>query len=112
MLFDLNPRSDFDIAEDVRGPKTTTTVSATATASVVLPANNGRRAVYSIYNAGATSVFVREGATVTPTLYEFIIPPGFLWKEDFGNTPRYLGAVSAVTASGTTSLQVSEAVII
>ncbi len=111
MLFNLNPSNTINVAEDVRGPKVTTTANATATASVVLAANNSR-GVYSIYNAGATSVFVREGAVVTPALYDFIIPPGFYWKEDFGASPRYLGVISAVTASGTTSLQVSEASII
>lgn len=111
MLFNLNPSNVVNVAEDIRGPKTTTTVSATATVSVALPANNSR-GVYSIYNAGTTSVFIREGATVTSALYDFVIPPGFYWKEDFASSPRYLGAISAITASGTTSLQVSEAVII
>lgn len=111
MLFDLNSKSSVNIAEDIRGPKTATTVSATSTAAVVLPANSSR-AVYSIYNAGATPVFIRDGTTVSVSVYEFILNPGFLWKEEFNNAPRYLGAVSAVTASGTSSLQVSEAVII
>lgn len=111
MLFNLNPSSAINVAEDIRGPKTTATVNIAATASVALAANNSR-AVYGIYNAGNTPVFVREGAVVTSTLYDFIIPPGFYWKEDFSNSPRYLGAVSAVTASGTTSLQVSEAVLL
>lgn len=111
MLFNLNSSNAINVAEDIRGPKTTTTVSVAATASVALAANNNR-AVYGVYNAGNTSVFVREGAVVTPTLYDFIIPPGFYWKEDFSNSPRYLGAISAVTASGTTSLQVSEAALI
>lgn len=111
MLFNLNPSSAVNVAEDTRGPKVTATATVTATASVVLAANNNR-AVYGIYNAGNTSIFMREGAIVTPTLYDVIIPPGFYWKEDFGASPRYLGAISAVTASGTTSLQVSEAVII
>ena len=111
MLYDLNPRSGIDIAEDIRGPKTTTTVSVTNTVGVALAANNNR-AVFGIYNSGTTPVFIREGAVVTPTLYDFIIPPGFYWKEDFNNSPRYLGAIAAITASGTTSLQVSEAEMI
>lgn len=111
MLFNLNPSNVVNVAEDIRGPKVTTTANATETASVVLAANNNR-GVYGIYNAGTTSVFVREGAVVTPDLYDFIIPPGFYREEAFGASPRYLGEISAVTGSGTTSLQVSEAVII
>lgn len=111
MLFDLNSKSSVNITEDIRGPKTTTTVNTTSTAAVILPANNSR-AVYSVYNAGTVPVFVRDGTTVSVSNYEFILNPGFLWKEEFNNAPRYLGTVSAITASGTTSLQVSEAVII
>ncbi|MEZ2280379.1 MAG: hypothetical protein ACBR12_26095 [Microcoleus sp.] len=110
MLYDLNPRSGVNVVEDIRGPKTTTTVSATATASVILPANSNR-AVYSIYNAGNTTVFLREGSTVSSTVFEVPLHPGFMWKEDFSNSPRYLGAISGITATGTSSLLVSEAVL-
>lgn len=111
MLFDLNSKANVDISEDIRGPKITTAVSATSTAAVILPVNNNR-AGYSVYNAGSVPVFIRDGTTITSSVYEFILNPGFLWKENFDNSPRYLGAISAVTASGTSSLLVSEAVII
>lgn len=106
MLFNLNPTASVNITEDVRGAKTTATVSATSTVGVALAAN-ANRANYSIYNAGPATVFLREGAAVTPTLYDVQIPAGFYWKEDFPSA-RYLGAISVITASGTASLQVSE----
>ncbi|MDB9514760.1 hypothetical protein PN499_26505 [Kamptonema animale CS-326] len=111
MIFNLNPNSQVDIKEDTRGAKTTTTVSATSTVSVALAANENR-ANYSIYNAGPATVFLREGAVVTSTLYDVQIPSGFYWKEDFGGAARYLGAVSVITASGTASLQVSEGALL
>ncbi len=106
MLFNLNPTTSVNITEDVRTAKTTATISATSTVGVALAAN-ANRANYSIYNAGPATVFVREGAVVTSTLYDVQIPAGFYWKEDFSSA-RYLGAISVITASGTASLQVSE----
>jgi hypothetical protein len=111
MLVNLNQNSSVNIAEDTRGAKTTTTVSATTTAAVALPAN-ASRAAYSIYNAGTTTVYFREGATVTSALYEMPIPPGFAWIENFPSGTRYLGAVSVITATGTASLMVSEGSLI
>jgi hypothetical protein len=110
MLFNLNPNSSVNIAEDIRGAKTTTLVSATSTVGVAL-ASNPVRATYNIFNAGTVTAFVREGAVVTSALYDFQIPPGFLYKEEFSSA-RYLGVVSAITASGTTSLLVSEGSLI
>ena len=110
MLFNLNPTASVNITEDVRGAKTTATISATSTVGVALAAN-ANRANYSIYNAGPATVFVREGAVVTSTLYDVQIPAGFYWKEDFSSA-RYLGAISVITASGTASLQVSEGSVI
>lgn len=110
MLFNLNPTSSVNVTEDIRGAKTTTTVSATSTVSVALAANSAR-AAYSIYNAGPATVFLREGIVVTSTLFDVQIPAGFYWKEEFVGA-RYLGAVSVITASGTASLQVSEGAIV
>lgn len=82
MLFDLNSKSSVNITEDIRGPKTTTTVSATSTAAVILPANSSR-AVYTVYNAGSVPVFIRDGTTVTSSIYEFILNPGFFLERGF-----------------------------
>ncbi len=106
MLFNLNPASSVNITEDTRTAKTTATVSATSTVSVALAANPNRTN-YSIYNVGPSTVFLREGAVVTSSVYDVTIPSGFYWREDF-NAARYLGAISVITASGTASLQVSE----
>ena len=110
MLVNLNPtNSAVNIAEDVRLSDTVTAVSATATSSVALPANPNRLS-YSIYNAGTTTVFVRENATVTATSYKHPIPPGYLFEADF-STSRYTGVVSVITASGTSNLMVAESPI-
>lgn len=107
MLVNLSPSNvAVNIAEDIRSSDTATAVSATATASVALPANS-LRAAYSIYNAGNVTVFVRENATVTSSLYKHPIPPGYLFESDFSNS-RYTGAISVITASGTSNLMVTE----
>jgi hypothetical protein len=110
MLVNLNPSNvAVNVAEDIRGSDTATAVSATATSSVALPAN-ALRGAYSIYNAGTQTVFVRESATVTATLYKHPIPPGYLFESDF-STSRYTGAISVITASGTSNLMVTESTI-
>jgi len=106
-LVNLNPSNvAVNVAEDIRSSDTVTAVSATATSSVALAANPNRGA-YSIYNAGAVTVFVRENPTVTAALYKHPIPPGYLFESDF-STSRYTGAVAVITASGTSNLMVSE----
>lgn len=109
-LVNLNPTNvAVNVAEDIRNPDTATAVSATATATVALAANPSR-AGWSIYNAGTVTVFVRENATVTAALYKHPIPPGYLCESDF-STSRYTGAVSVITASGTSNLMVCESTI-
>ena len=73
-------------------------------------AANPNRGAYSIYNAGAVTVFIREHPTVTASLYKHPIPPGYLFESDF-STSRYTGGISVITASGTSSLLVSESTI-
>jgi hypothetical protein len=110
MLVNLNPSNvAVNVAEDIRNSDVATAVSATATASVALPANPNRGA-YSIYNAGTVTVFVRENSTVTATLYKHPIPPGYLFESDF-STSRYTGAISVITARGTSNLMVTESTI-
>ena len=109
-LVNLNPSNvAVNIAEDIRNADTVTAVSATATTSVALVANPSRGA-YSIYNAGTVTVFVRENATVTAALYKHPIPPGYLFESEFSSS-RYTGAISVITASGTSNLMVSESTI-
>jgi len=110
MLVNLNPsNAAINVAEDIRGAKLPATVSVTNAVAVALAAN-ANRGCYSIYNAGPATVYLREGATVSATLYEVLIPAGFYYKEEFASA-RYTGQVSVITASGTASLQVSEGLL-
>jgi hypothetical protein len=110
-LVNLNPSNvAVNIAEDIRSSDTVTAASATVTSSIALPANLNR-AGYSIYNASpTTTVYVRENATVTAALYKHPIPPGYLFESDF-STSRYTGAISVITATGTSNLMVAESTI-
>jgi hypothetical protein len=109
-LVNLNPSNvAINVAEDIRGADTVTAVNATTTSSIALAANINRGS-YSIYNAGTTTVFIRENATVTAALYKHPIPPGYLFESDFSSA-RYTGIISVITASGTASLMVSESTI-
>jgi hypothetical protein len=109
-LVNLNPSNvAVNIAEDIRSSDVVTAVNATATSSVALAAN-ANRASYSIYNAGSTTVYIRESATVTAALYKHPIPPGYLFESDF-STSRYTGVISVITASGTANLMVAESTI-
>lgn len=117
-IYDLTPAAaavtNVNVTEDVRGnltPVTGSPFTVTTTAAVVLPANPSR-ATASIFNSGTTTVFLREGTTpaVSPTSYNYPLPPNRLWEPDANF--RFLGAVQAVTAAGTSTLQVSESVIV
>jgi hypothetical protein len=107
MMMNLNPGLPVNVSEGVRGAQNVTTAAVGVTVFPLLAANPDR-ASYNLYNIGTQTVYVREGATVSPTLYDIAIPPGYLWKETFSGSPRYLGAISAITASGVSSVQVSE----
>ena len=109
-IVNLNPsNASASITENIRGSDTVTTVNATATASIALAANP-LRSYYSIFNAGTTTVFLRENAIVSATLYKHPLPPGYLFEQEFPNS-KYLGDVSVITQSGTSSLMVTESEI-
>jgi hypothetical protein len=109
-LVNLNPSNvAVNVAEDIRNSDAVTAVTAAATVTVALAANPNRGA-YSIYNAGSVTVYVRENATVSAVLYKHPIPPAYLFESDF-STSRYTGAISVITASGTSSLMVAESAI-
>lgn len=106
-LVNLNPSNvAVNIAEDIRNADTIVAVSAAATVTVALAANP-LRGGYSIFNAGNQTVFVRENATVSATLYRNPIPPGYLFEQEFIGS-RYTGIVSVITASGISNLMVAE----
>ena len=106
-LVNLNPSNvAVNIAEDIRNADTVAPVSAAATVTVALAANP-LRSGYSIFNAGTQTVFVRENATVSATLYKHPIPPGYLFEQEFIGS-RYTGIVSVITATGTSNLMVAE----
>ncbi len=111
-LVNLNPSPSnvaVNIAEDIRGADAVTAVTASATSSIALTANPNR-VLYSIYNAGSTTVFIRENATVTASLYKHPIPPGYLFESD-ASSSRYTGIVSVITASGSANIMVSESTV-
>lgn len=106
----LNPSNvAVNIAEDIRNSDTVVAVTATSTLTVALAANP-LRGHYSIYNSGNQTVFVRENATVSATLYKHPIPPGYLFEQEFTSS-RYTGVVSVITSSGSSNLMVSESEI-
>jgi hypothetical protein len=110
MLVNLNSaNAAVNVVKDIRSALSAATVVVTTTATIALAAN-AFRSNYMIYNSGSNTVYLREGTapvTGASPSYNVIIPPGFLWKEDFP-TARYTGTIHAITASGSTSLQVSE----
>lgn len=117
-IYDLTPAaapiSNVNVTEDVRSnlsPVTNSPFTVTTTAVVILPAN-ALRASASIFNSGSTTAFLREGSTpaITASNYNYPLPPNRLWEPD--SNFRFLGAVQAITASGSSTLQVSESTII
>ena len=113
-IFNLNSQqAAVNIVEDVRTAEGCTSVAVSNVASVIVPARAGNdRGSLTIYNSSSTvTVYVREGTTVSPSLYKSPVPPGYMLQ--FTDTDaKYHGAVSAVTASGSANLMVCEGVVI
>lgn len=76
------------------------------TASTIAAANTNRRGLI-IFNEGASQdVFIKYGTGATTTSYAFkIIKAGGYWEMP---QPIYTGAITAVVATGSTELQVTE----
>jgi len=112
-IFNLNSQGTINIAEDIRTAENCSSVSVSNTASVIVPARPANdRGSLTIYNSSSTvTVFVREGTTVSPSLYKSPVPPGYMLQFTDADA-RYHGAVSAVTASGNANLMVCEGVTI
>ncbi len=110
-IFNLNTQqSALGIAEDILSAGNRSTVSVTTASISILPANPSR-GNYQVYNNSTNTCFLAHGTTVSSSSFEFPLPGGNLWYPDISNG-RYLGQVSAITASGTASLQVTEFTII
>lgn len=83
-----------------------TVVTLTNASQVVLVENLDRRRVI-LHNDSGAAIFVRFGATCTTSAFSFRITPNDSY---FGPMGDYTGPISAVRASGTSPLQVSEVV--
>jgi hypothetical protein len=95
--------------EDVLNNGVVTQVTVTATSTQLLAANPNR-GKFEIYNSGSLAALIAHNATVTATTYEFPIPSGDLYISD--DNRKFLGPVVAITSSGTTTLQVTEFVLL
>jgi hypothetical protein len=79
-------------------------VSVTTTSAIVLAANVNR-IKFSIWNAGSKPVFLAFAATASATAFTVNLPVNALYESDLND---YTGDVSAITASGTSTVKVTE----
>lgn len=84
---------------------TPATVSVTTTSGTVLAANAARKDAV-ITNYGTVGCFLARGATAVAGQGIYLAPSGGAYNIDANNL--YRGAITAITASGTASLSVSE----
>lgn len=113
-IFNLNSQQGaVNIVEDTRNAESCSSVAVSNVASVIVPARAGNdRGSLTIYNSSSTvTVYVREGTTVSPSLYKSPIPPGYMLNLTDGGA-NYHGAIAAITASGSASLMVCEGLTI
>lgn len=97
----------------VSGTVTATPPTATAAANtqvsvstnVTLKASNASRRGLILYNTGSKLVYVKFGATATPTDFTIPLPAGQVWEM---SEPIYTGIIDAVASSGTQVVNVSE----
>lgn len=78
---------------------TTSQPSVTATAATLFTATGKG---YKIFNpaTSAAGILVREGGTATTTNYSYLLPPGYIYFDEY----NYSGTVSAILASGSTTV--------
>lgn len=80
---------------------TLTTVSVTNTAVNLLTANSSRKG-FVAYNTSSTQAFLAFGATATTSAYTIPLPGGFAYVDD-----SFQGVISAITASGTATINIT-----
>ena len=97
--------------ENTRGPVATTQVTVTD-GSILALAVNPSRAYYLIRNNGAVPVHFTESSPAEVANASYTLQPGRAWEESFSGTPRYTGAIYAITASGSALIGVNEANLI
>ncbi len=83
---------------------TDTVVTVTSTSSVILATANRQDA--TIVNTGATACYLSRGNTAVSTKGVYLAANGGFYNIDVNNVFR--GAISAVTAAGSTTLAISE----
>lgn len=82
-------------------------VSVGSSQSTIILMPNSNRASYQIYNDSVNTVFIAHNSEVNTVSYEFPLPGGCFWYRDPAE-PRYYGSVSAIAASGSASLKITE----
>lgn len=86
------------------GNPTSSTATITTTDSVALAANSNRKKTI-IFNAGSTRAYINFTSAASLTSYAFWIEPAGYFIDDVSPTTA---AIHAITASGTTSLNIQE----
>ncbi len=99
-----NQLSGFDPS---RPANATTANVATTTASATLFASNADRRQIYIYNDSNGTLYVKFGATASPTSYTLLIPKQGYWE---GVLNTYTGVVDAVLSAGTGTARVTEVI--
>ena len=104
---DGNQITDFTTTVQFPDPPTVSTVAAVSVGPIstaLLVADPNRR-VFMIVNDGSNKVFVSFGAVASTTTFTMIIPKNGVYE---GSVGGYAGAVSAIRATGTGDVMVTD----
>lgn len=88
------------------------TISVGSTTTIILNANDERRTIV-LQNIDTVPIYVYFGSGATTSLFSFILPAGTAGNDGTGgvfteDTLSYTGIITAVVASGSANLQVTE----
>lgn len=86
------------------GTSVLSSASVTTTSSVILAAN-ASRIKFTVWNEGNKAVLLALAGTASTSAYTVNLPVGAFYESELND---YTGAVSAVTASGTSTVKVTE----
>lgn len=102
---ELKVIASVSIAPQTITAETTTAVNATSVVSIILAANANRKG-YTVYNDGTQAAYILHATGATTALFKYKLDKGSFYE--MPSDLNYKGVVTAITASSTASLKVTE----
>lgn len=95
----------FSVAPQTVTSENTTSVTVTNVVSTILAANPNRKG-YTVYNDSNQAAYILHSSGATTSLFKYKLDKGSFYE--MPSDLNYKGIITAITASGTAALKVTE----